>query len=414
MFKVDTIWDVVVVGGGPAGMMAASRAAERGLSVLLLEKNKILGKKLLITGGGRCNVTNNKPVVREMLAKYKKSDKFLFSAFSQFAVPNTLDFFRSHGVALKEENEGRIFPVSNSAQTVWNLLVAHLKKTGVTVQTNAIVTAVRDNAGVFVISLSSGRTLRTKSCIVASGGTSHPETGSTGDGYVWMRTLGHTVLENDFALVPIALKDPWIKKLAGVTLSGIKLTVFSDGVKQMTQTGKLLFTHVGVSGPIILNMSREVGEWVQYSPVHILLDLFPTLDHAALKVKLQTLLVTESNKKIKNTLGGLIPKTLVPVVLQLAGILGDTFCHSVRSAERIALVATLKALRLNVKGLLGADRAVVSSGGVVPEEVDFKTMQSRFVPNLFIVGDMLNIDRPSGGYSLQLCWTTGFVAGNHC
>ena len=221
------------------------------------------------------------------------------------------------------------------------------------------------------------------------------------------------MIENDFALVPVALRDAWAKKLGGVALADIKLTLMQDGKKQAVQKGKLLFTHFGISGPAVLNLSRTIGELLGYGDVELLLDLLPATDPGVLKIQLQTLFVAESNKKIKNTLGGLVPKALVPALLELAHIDGETPCHSVRSGERAALVSLLKKVPLQVAGLLGADKAVVSSGGVVPEEVTFKTMQSRLVPNIYIVGDLLNIDRPSGGYSLQLCWTTGFVAGSH-
>lgn len=414
--KVDSLWDVIVIGGGPAGMMAAAVAASRGKSVLLLEKNPSLGKKLLITGGGRCNVTNNKTDVRAMLAKYKKNDKFLFSAFAQCSVADSLQFFHARGMATKEENEGRIFPKSNSAQSVWNVLVEYMKENSVHVEINAEVTAILQNSNkdTFEVTLKNKTVVHAKSCVVATGGTSRPETGSSGDGYKWMRLLGHSIKENDFALVPIALKDAWVKKLGGVTLPNIKITTFQNGQKQDTQKGKLLFTHFGVSGPTILNMSRDVGELLRYGEVEMQLDLFPKIDHGTLKEELQKLLVEHSNKKIKNVLGALIPKALVPGVLQLAHIDAETPNHSIRSAQRTLLVALLHAIPLQVQGLLGADKAVVSSGGVVPEEIDFKTMQSRLIPNLYIVGDMLHIDRPSGGYSLQLCWTTGFVAGHNC
>ncbi len=410
----STLFDVAVVGGGPAGMIAATTAAARGLSVILLEKNHLVGKKLLTTGGGRCNLTNNKPVVREMLSKYKKSDKFLFSAFSQFSVTNTLDYFHSRGVPTKEENEGRTFPVSNSAQEVWDVLVLEMQKTGIKIKTDAKVLSIQKKIEEFSIILANKEEIRATSCIVATGGTSHPETGSSGDGYVWMRTLGHVVVEQDFALVPVALHDTWTKKLSGLTLPDIKLTVLQNGKKMRTEKGKILFTHFGVSGPTILNMSRDIGEWSQYAEVQIMLDLFPILDHRELKQKLQLLLVSESNKKVKNILSALLPKALVLPVLTLSGIDAETPSHSVRSEERTRLIQICKALPLHVKGLLGSDKAIVSSGGVPAEEIDFKTMQSRLIPNLFVVGDMLHIDRPSGGYSLQLCWTTGFVAGSHC
>ena len=411
-----TRWDVVVIGGGPAGMISAGRAAERGRSVLLLEKNATLGKKLLITGGGRCNFTNAAPEIRTLLAKYKGNDKFLFSAFSQFGVEESLSFFHTRGMATKVEAEGRVFPVSNSAQSVLDVLTAYLQQGGVKVQTSAAVSglAVDAPAGHIRIKLKDRSELQTASCIVATGGISRPETGSTGDGYAWLKKLGHTIIKNDVALVPVALRDAWAKKLGGVTLQNCKITTFLDQQKQEVHKGKLLFTHFGISGPTVLNMSKHIGELLRYGDVRIVLDLFPSQDHAQLRQELQTHLVLESNRKLKNSLGKLIPAALVSPLLELAGIDGETANHSVRSVDRRGIVTLLKAIPLQVIGLMGTDRAVVSSGGVALPEVNFKTMQSRIVSNLYLVGDVLNIDRPSGGYSLQLCWTTGFVAGNSC
>ena len=403
-------YDVVVIGGGPAGMMVAGRAAERGKKVLLLEKNPDLGKKLLITGGGRCNVTNNKLEIREMVTTYKGSDQFLFSAFTQFGVAEAMQFFKDRGMEMKEENEGRMFPVSNSAKSVWEVLVQYMREHGVTVRSNAEVSSISKD---LEIKLKGGETILAKSVVVATGGLSRPETGSTGEGFKWLKSIGHTIIDNDFALVPIALKDTWSKKLGGVTLKDIKLTLFQNDQKQAIHKGSLLFTHFGLSGPTVLKMSKEIGELLKYGDVVIMLDMFPKLDHSVLKAKLQELLISQSNKKIKNVLGKLMPSALVLPLLTLIKIDGETPNHSVSHEERKALVALLKAIPFHVKGLLGADKAVISSGGVALEEVDFKTMQSRIVPNLYLVGDVLNIDRPTGGYSLQLCWTTGFVAGNN-
>ena len=415
--KTNIKADVVVIGGGPAGMMAAGRAAECGRTVLLLEKNKTLGKKLLLTGGGRCNLTNGISNIRAMLAKYKGSDQFLFSAFSQFGVKDTLSFFNKRGMATKEEDEGRVFPVSNKAQSVLDSLVQYIKEGGVEIRTSAAVSDISiDNLTKDIhIRLKDKTEITAKSCIIATGGISYPETGSTGDGFAWLKKFGHTIIDNDFALVPIELKDDWAKKLSGLTLNDIRLSVFLNGQKQKNfskQEGKLLFTHFGVSGPTVLNMSKDIGELLQGGEIVIGLDLFPKLDHGALKQKLQTLLVAESNKKLKNTLSKIIPSALVLSILEIAGINGETANHSVRSEERMKLVALMKGIPLHIKGLLGADKAIVSSGGVALEEINFKTMQSRLIPNLYIIGDVLNINRPSGGYSLQLCWTTGFVSGN--
>lgn len=409
------VWDVVVIGGGPAGMMAAGRAGECGKKVLLLEKNTELGKKLLITGGGRCNVTNNKPDNRAMLSKYKGNDQFLFSAFSQFSVTDTLSFFNDRGMPTKEENEGRIFPVSNSSQSVFDVLYEYMRKNNVVIHkgTNVRGIEVDKHTGDIIITTSSGNSIYCKSCVLATGGTSRPETGSTGEGFQWLKKLHHTIVENDVALVPIALSDEWAHKASGVTLNDIKLTTFQNNKKQEAYKGKLLFTHVGISGPTVLNMSKDVRELLKYGDVVIMIDLFPSRDNKGLKQDLQNILVEESNKKLKNVLGPLVPASLQKPLLDLASVDGDTFCHSVSSEDRVKLVETMKAIPLHVKGLLGKDKAIVSSGGVALTEVDFKTMQSRLVPNLYLVGDVLNIDRPSGGYSLQLCWTTGFVAGNN-
>jgi len=412
--KTD-IYDVVIIGGGPAGMMAAGRAAERGRSVLLIEKNPGLGKKLLITGGGRCNVTNNKTEVRTMLSKYKGNDQFLFSAFAQFSVKDTLHFFNSRGLATKEENEGRVFPVSNSAKSVFDVLVKYMKEGKVKIQTGTEVTgiSVDESTENIKIGIKGAEDIIAKNCVLATGGISRPETGSTGEGFKWLKKLGHTIIENDFALVPVALSDAWAKKLGGVTLENIKITTFQNSNKQSVGKGSLLFTHFGITGPTILNMSKEIGELLKYGKVLIELDLFPKTDNGALKKQLQELLVANNNKKLKNTLSNLIPTALALALLKVLNIDGETKNNMVSAESRKKIVAIMKAVPLNVSHLLGADKAVISSGGVDLKEVNFKTMQSRLIPNLYLVGDVLNIDRPSGGYSLQLCWTTGFVAGSN-
>jgi predicted Rossmann fold flavoprotein len=394
-------------------MFAAARAAERGVRVVLLEKNPSLGKKLLITGGGRCNVTNRTLDTRALLERYGAAREFLFSAFSQFDVADTITYFEGNGVPLKEENERRMFPVSDSARSIYEVLVHSLTKSEVEVQTNAHVRTIAREGDVFVVHLAHGEVVRARAVVIATGGTSRPETGSTGDAHAWLRGLGHTIVENDFALVPVTLSDAWAKTLGGITLTDVKMTLRADGVKVVAKIGKILFTHFGVSGPTILNMSKKVGELLEHSDVTIELDLFPTLDHGALRDRLRDLLAIESNKMLKNTLRELMPTALIAPLLALAQIDGDTKNHSVRSEDRKALVQLLKAVALHPSGLLGADKAIVSSGGVPLTEVDLRTMESRIVPGLYLVGDVLDIDRPSGGYSLQLCWTTGHVAGTH-
>jgi predicted Rossmann fold flavoprotein len=411
----NRIWDVAVIGGGAAGMMAAGRAASLGASVVLIEKNKSLGKKLLITGGGRCNVTNHELDNKKLLAKFKDSGKFLFSTFSQWSVQESLDFFHSRNMPTKTEASQRVFPLSNTSHSVWDTLVNVLLENQVTVISSATVTKLNsDEHGIASVHLRDGKTIRAKTFILATGGTSHPETGSTGDGYVWLRELGHTVEEPSAALVPIAVKHPEvIRRAAGVALESAKITLYQNDVQQSKSSGKVLFTHVGLSGPGILNMSRDIGELLKYGEVLVELDLLPKSGYEKVNAQLQATLREHSNKMIKNALTGIVPPALIPVILDVATIDADTFCNSVTRQSRIRLMKTLKHFRLEVEGLLGMEKAVITAGGVALTEVDWKTMRSLKCPNLYLVGDILNIDRPSGGYSLQLCWTTGFVAGTN-
>lgn len=409
----ENLWDVVVVGGGPAGMMAAGRAAERGAKVLLVEKNDSLGKKLLITGGGRCNVTNAEPDVRKLLARFKEGEQFLFSAFSMWGVKETLNFFHEKGMETKVEAEQRVFPLSNSSESVWNVLVEYINANKVTVLSNSPVSSILLNNGAVVgVTLKNKKEIRAHSVVLAAGGISHPETGSSGDGFKWLSDTGHKVIEPTPSLVPIAIKDAWVQRVAGLTLPKVKIQLFQNGVKQEESKGKILFTHVGLSGPTILNMSSSVGELLKYGEVTVSLDILPELDYSMLNTKLQDIFKVEDKKKFKNCLKNLIPSSLAPVIVELSKINPDKQCNAVTREERLDLVQLLKHLNLSVLGLLGEDKAITTSGGIALEQVDFKTMRSRLFDNLYVVGDVLNIDRPSGGYSLQLCWTTGFVAGN--
>jgi predicted Rossmann fold flavoprotein len=408
----NALWDVIVVGGGPAGIMAAGTAAEKGAKVILIEKNSALGKKLLITGGGRCNLTNSEFDTRKLLEKFKENGKFLFSAFSQWSVQETLDFFHVRGMDTKVEDELRTFPVSDSARSVWNVLVEYLRKNNVEVLSNAPVAGIVRAGNVLVgVQLKNRKIIRGRAIIIATGGTSRPDTGSTGDGYAWLKSIGHAIIEPTPSLVPVAIKDAWIRKLAGTSLSPIKITVLQNGQKQGVAKGKVLFTHVGVSGPTILNMSKDIGELLKYGEVTLALDLFSAEDQGALSRRLQELFEKNPRKKARNALGEVVSGTLAPIIVALSGINAEIQCSHVTREGRLKLAALLKRLPLRVKGLLGVEKAIITSGGVALEEVDFRTMRSRLFSNLYLVGDILNIDRPSGGYSLQLCWTTGFVAG---
>lgn len=409
----NQIWDVVIIGGGPAGMMAAGTAGSLGKKVLLIEKNKILGKKLLITGGGRCNVTNAEEDLRTLLSKFKDANKFLFSTFSQFSNKDTLEFFHKNGMETKVEAHGRVFPASNKSESVWNVLLQYLKTSKVTIESNVKITNINTENGKITSIEAGKRKIFAKSFVLATGGKSHPETGSTGDGFLWLSKLGHKVAEPTASLVPVSTEEDWVKTLQGVSIDSAKVTVLQNEVKQSVLKGKVLFTHFGLSGPTILNLSSDISELLKYGEVFISLDLLPELDYGKLNMKLQEIFKEKSNKKFKNTLDAILPSAVASVVVSQSGIEADKPANSIKREERLLLVKLIKDMRAKVTGLLGEDKAIVTSGGASLEEVDFKTMQSKLFPNLYIVGDLLDIDRPSGGYSLQLCWTTGFVAGNH-
>lgn len=408
-------YDVAVIGGGPAGMMAASRAEERGLSVILLEKNDELGKKLLITGGGRCNITNAEFDVRAFLAKLGKTGNFLFSTFAQFGVQDTFDFFEKKGLKLKIEEFKRAFPGDEKSSSVLGILASRLNKTEIRVN-SPVKGFLKNGNKIVAVELTNGETITAESYILAVGGSSHPETGSTGDGYSWLKKIGHTVVIPEPSLVPIAIKEKWVKDLKGITLDNIKLSAYQEQngkmAKILSKKGRVLFTHFGISGPTVINMSRDVGELLKWGPVEIQIDLFPTLDYGMLNEKLQELFDCNKNKLFKNCMLGFIQSGMINTICELAKIDPATPVHSVSREERLKLVEVLKHLKMSVDHLLGPDKSIVTSGGVACEEVDFKTMRSRLFPNLLFVGDILNIERPSGGYSLQICWSTGWVAGS--
>jgi len=443
----QNIYDVIVIGGGASGLMAAGRAAEvlkaggstsgrSGHRVLLLEKNKKLGEKLKITGGGRCNITNAEYDVRELLKHYGDAGKFLFSIFEKFGVKDTFNFFESRGLPLVVEERKRAFPATHKALDVYGVLEKYVKENGVEIKVNSVVTKVNlQNDQVSVTNdqkaqiksvICGSQEYFAKKFIFATGGASHQETGSTGDGFNWLRDLGHTVVAPTPSVVPLAVADEWVKKLAGVSLEDMKITFFVDGVKAFVKKGRILFTHFGLSGPLILNSASKVSDLLRSGTVTAEIDLFPSEDLGKLNRRVIDIFDNNKNKILKNVLGEIVPVGMSKGILYLienefivingkgaeqAKIDLNKQVNSVTVEERKTLVHLLKALPVTITGLMGDDRAVVSDGGVSLEEIDMRTMQSKVVENLYVTGDLLHINRPSGGYSLQLCWTTGYVAG---
>jgi predicted Rossmann fold flavoprotein len=410
------IWDVAVLGGGAAGMMAAGRAAESGARVILIEKNPTLGTKLLITGGGRCNITNAEPDLRTLLSKFnsrdQSADQFLFSPFSRHGVADSLAFFNNRGLPTKTEARGRVFPITDSAQSVWDVLRAYMAEHSVHILSGVPVVSITHAKGqISYVTLVNDQRVYARTFIFATGGLSRPETGSTGDGFTWLRELGHTVAKPNPSLVPLTLKDTWVPSVAGVSLPNSSLSILEDGRSVSKQSGGLLFTHQGISGPAALNLSRDVGERLPYAPVTLKLDLLPSESLESVDTLLQESIASLSNRMIRNVLSSLIPTALASVVLTNLSIDPETPAHSLTREQRIAIGKNLKGLLLSVKGRLGFEKAIIASGGVPLTEIDTRTMRSKVIENLYVVGDLLHIDRPSGGYSLQLCWTTGTVAG---
>ncbi len=405
-------YNTIIIGGGPAGLIAAITAAREGARVLLLEKNNQLGKKLRITGGGRCNITNNTENVRTLLSRYGEAGKFLFSPFAQFGVKETRQWFLDIGVETIVEAEARVFPVSQSAEAVTEALITEAKAVGVIIKTKSIVTAIKPRKGGLVVQLGAKDSYAAGMVIVATGGLSRPETGSTGDALPWLQNLGHTIETPKAALVPVAVKETNItKRLSGVALANAGISLRQAGIVFEKAKGKVLFTHVGLSGPGILNQSQRIGQGLETGSVEILLDLTPSMAIDVLEETLLGRFIASPNKHIQNQWSDIIPGALVVPLLEQAAVDPHTPSHSVTVAMRRKLIATVKNFVLTAAHLLGSDKAVVTSGGVALTEIDFKTMESRLVPGLYVVGDVLNINRPSGGYSLQLAWTTGYVAG---
>ena len=407
-------FDVIVIGGGASGMMAAGVAGAMGKRVLLLEKNKSLGAKLKITGGGRCNVTNSEPDIKKFLSNYGPNAKFLHSIFSEYNNTNTFSFFEQKGLPLIVQALGRAFPNTQKAADVCRVMENYLKESETTIKTNAPVSKVLVENGHITGVVAAGVTYFARNIILATGGLSHPETGSTGDGFTWLKDLGHTVEPPTPSIVPMAVADAWIKSLGGVTIDEMKITFFVDSVKSFSKKGRLLLTHFGLSGPLILNSAKAVGDLLHEGAVTATIDLFPELDLGTLEKKIIGVFDANKNKMLKNVFSEIVPARVASVILTLVeNIDSSTKVHSVTKEERKQIVRLVKALPVTITDLMGFDRAVVADGGIPLTEIEMKTMRSKVINNLFVTGDLLHVNRPSGGYSLQLCWTTGFVAGKN-
>ncbi|HAO92458.1 MAG: hypothetical protein A2X99_01745 [Deltaproteobacteria bacterium GWB2_55_19] len=404
-------YDVVIIGGGPAGMIAAGRAGECGARVLLLEKNNRLGVKLLITGHGRCNITNKTGSPREMAEKFGRNGKFLISAFSRFGVKEVIGFFESRGVKTKVEKNNRVITESDRAEDVLDALIDYMEKSKVEVRSSAEVRSIeRSGERIEKVVLSTDEEVLADRFVICTGGKSYPATGSTGDGFDWARALGHKVIRPSPSLTPVILKDAFVKELEGLSLRDVRIAAYKDNKKFDSNVGDAIFTAKGISGPLIINMSKRIGKELP-GEVALKIDLVPALDFTELDARIRKDFEECPNKHIKNCLDMLLPQKLVPVITKIAGIDPEKKAHCVTKEERKTLVRLMKEFGVHVAGLPGFEKAVITAGGIELSEVDSKTMRSKLIDNLYFAGEVLDLDGPTGGYNLQVCWSTGYCAG---
>ena len=402
---------IIVVGGGASGMMAAGRAGELGAPVLLLEKTPKLGNKLRITGKGRCNLTNVAQW-EDFIAHFGPNGRFLYGAFSRFFVDDLRAFFADRGVPTVVERGGRVFPAANDADLVADALVAYMREGQVVLRRRAPVDALLVEGGRAVGVESQGRIFRCRAVILATGGASYPGTGSTGDGYALLAAVGHRIIPPHPALVPLEVAEPFICRLQGLSLRNVRATLLVDGRPQRSEFGEMLFTRTGLSGPIILTVSKQAGEAVGAGQrTEVSIDLKPALTDDELDARLRRDLDEYGRRGFQRILQGLLPRLLIPVFVELAGIPAEKRGHQITAAERRRLFDLLRDLRFTITGTRPIAEAIVTAGGVSVDELDPRTMESRLVSGLYCCGEVLDIDADTGGYNLQAAFSTGYLAG---
>ena len=399
-------FDGIVIGGGPAGMFAAITAASYGQKVLLLERNDRLGKKLLITGKGRCNVTNQCSV-QEVLNNIPRNGRFLYSALNAFTPEDTIAYFESHGCQMKTERGNRVFPVSDRSASVLDCLKKDLQTMGVEISHDRVRKIISDNNHVTSVRGDKGD-YNCNWIILATGGISYPSTGSTGDGYKIAKALGHTIVEPEGSLVPLSSDDPDCAAMQGLSLRNVSVRLINGDGKQLYKDfGELLFTHFGISGPTVLSSSAHIeGE-----NCTLVIDLKPALDETKLEERILRDLEQYRNRTMENALTDLLPRSMIPVVLRKLSIPLDLPAHSLRKEQRKSILSLLKAFPVSISGKRPVAEAIITSGGVRTAEIDPKTMESKLVKGLYFAGEIIDCDAYTGGFNLQIAWSTAYAAG---
>ncbi len=404
-------YDVIVIGGGPAGLFAAGFAARQGARVVLLEKNAHCGAKILITGKVRGNITHSEDDPRKFVEHFGRNGRALLTALYAFGVKEVVAFFEEQGVPLKIERGGRIFPEHGEAADVQRALETFVRDAGVTVQTGCEVKNLLFDEGVVKEVETSIGTFTAVNVVLATGGLSYPETGCSGDGYTWAKACGHHLITPEPALMPVRLSDPWTAEVSHFNLKNVRITLCVDGKKIDERFGEAFFTRSGIGGPIVLDMSSRIRDALKHGKVKLLLDLKPAVASDLFDKRLQRELAEHSNQDFANSLGQLLPRDMIAVFVRLVGIDPKKKCHSVTRVERQRLLKLFKEFELQVAGCEGLRRAIITSGGVSLKDIDMRSMRSKRVTNLFFAGEMIDLDGPTGGFNLQECWSTGYLAG---
>lgn len=398
-----------VIGGGPAGIIAAGFASSRGKDVILIEKNNKIGKKLFITGKGRCNITNASSI-ENFFNNIVTNGDFLYSGFYSFTNESIMSLLRSYGLSMKVERGNRVFPFTDKSSDVIKAFEKFLADKNVNILLNRNVEDVNKDNESFIVKLQDGNVLRFKKLILATGGKSYPLTGSTGDGYKFAQKFGHKIVPLKPSLVPIEIEEPWIKDLQGLSLKNILLTSYIGHNKIHEEFGEMVFTHYGISGPVALTMSNYINKYEDKN-IKFSIDLKPALSIEKLDARILRDFEVYKNKQIKNGLYDLLPKKLIPVVIRKAKIDEEKIINQITKSERIRLVNTIKDLSLTFKKFRPIEEAIVTSGGVSTKEIDPSTMESKLVPGLYFAGEIIDVDALTGGYNLQIAYSTGYLAG---
>ena len=403
--------NVIVIGGGAAGLMAAATAASDGNSVTVLEKNERTARKILVTGKGRCNVTNNCSK-DTLIANVARNGKFLYSAFSAFDSADTIRYIESLGVPLKTERGNRVFPVSDKAMDIADALLKGARKQGVSVIQATAKEILTENKAVCGVRLEDSSVIKADRIILATGGASYPRTGCTGDGYVMAEKLGHTVSPIRPSLIPLCIKEGFCAKMMGLSLKNVKLTVFEEGKNKpvYSEQGEMLFTHFGISGPIVLSASAHM-RYMDKKQYYCVLDMKPALSLEQLDKRLQRDFNNNLNKNFRNALDELLPQKMIPIIVALSGIPAQTKVNQISKEQRLSFCSLLKNLKMTVTGTRPIEEAIITSGGINIKEINSATMESKLIKGLHFAGEIIDVDAYTGGFNLQIAFSTGYLAG---